>query len=362
MTTTRPAARPAPGHDPRLSGRALAETCMRAIVATGYGSADVLQLAEVEKPRPKANEILVRVRASTVTAGDIRMRSFNVPPLLWLPARLTLGWSKPRQPIYGMELAGDVEAVGKDVRRFKVGDQVFASTLQHQFGAHAEYKCLPEDGAVAVKPRQLSYAEAATLAIGAHTALYFLRAGKVQPGQKALINGASGSVGTFAVQLAKNFGAHVTGVCSTRNVALVQSLGADQVIDYTQVDWTSTGETYDIIFDAVGTTTFAHCNHALKPNGYYLHTVLAGAALQGRWYALTTGKHVVGGTAAPRSEALAFLAELGETGRLKPVIDRSYALEEIADAHRYVETGRKQGNVVITVDQSNDRPRSPIHD
>jgi NADPH:quinone reductase-like Zn-dependent oxidoreductase len=335
---------------------------MRAIVATGYGSADVLQLAEVEKPRPKANEILVRVRASTVTAGDIRMRSFNVPPLLWLPARLTLGWSKPRQPIYGMELAGDVEAVGKDVRRFKVGDQVFASTLQHQFGAHAEYKCLPEDGAVAVKPRQLSYAEAATLAIGAHTALYFLRAGKVQPGQKALINGASGSVGTFAVQLAKNFGAHVTGVCSTRNVALVQSLGADQVIDYTQVDWTSTGETYDIIFDAVGTTTFAHCNHALKPNGYYLHTVLAGAALQGRWYALTTGKHVVGGTAAPRSEALAFLAELGETGRLKPVIDRSYALEEIADAHRYVETGRKQGNVVITVDQSNDRPRSPIHD
>ena len=322
---------------------------MRAIVATGYGAADVLQLTEVEKPRPKDNEILVRVRAAPVSAGDIRMRSFSVPPMLWLPARLALGISKPRQPIYGMELAGDVEAVGKDVRRFKVGDQVFASTLEHQFGAHAEYKCLPEDGAVAAKPRQMSYAEAATLAIGAHTALHFLKAGQIQPGQKVLINGASGSVGTYAVQLAKYFGAHVTGVCSTRNMALVQSLGADQVIDYTHVDFSRTGETYDIIFDAVGTTTFAHCNHALKPNGYYLHTVLAGAALQGRWYALTTGKHVVGGTAAPRSEALAFLAELGETGRLKPVIDRCYALEEIADAHRYVETGRKQGNVVIMV-------------
>ncbi len=350
MTTTRPAARPAPGPDPRLSGRALVETRMRAIVATGYGAADVLQLAEVEKPQPKANEILVRVRAATVSAGDIRMRSFTVPPLLWLPARLTLGWSKPRQPIYGMELAGDVEAVGKDVQRFKVGDQVFASTLQHKFGAHAEYKCLPEDGAVAVKPRQLSYAEAATLAIGAHTALYFLKAGKIQPGQKVLINGASGSVGTFAVQLARYFGAHVTGVCSTRNVALVQALGADQVIDYTQVDWTTTGETYDIIFDAVGTTTFAQCNHALEPNGSYLHTVLAGAAIKGLWYRLTTGKHVIGGTAAPRSEALDVLRELSEAGQLKPVIDRSYALDQIADAHRYVETGRKTGNVVITME------------
>ncbi len=335
---------------------------MRAIVATGYSAAEVLQLTKVEKPRLKVNEILVRVRAATVSAGDIRMRSFSVPPMLWLPARLALGISKPRQPIYGMELAGDVEAVGKDVRRFKVGDQVFASTLEHQFGAHAEYKCLPEDGAVAAKPRQMSYAEAATLAIGAHTALHFLKAGQIQPGQKVLINGASGSVGTYAVQLAKYFGAHVTGVCSTRNVALVQSLGADQVIDYTHVDFSSTGETYDIIFDAVGTTTFAHCNHALKPNGSYLHTVLAGAALQGRWYRLTTGKHVVGGTATPRSDALTFLKELSETGRLKPVIDRSYALEEIADAHRYVETGRKQGNVVITVDQRNDRPMSPIHD
>ena len=349
MTTT-PAARPAPRRDMHMPHDALEATRMRAILATGYGSADVLQLTEVEKPRPKDNEILVRVRAATVSAGDIRMRSFAVPPLLWLPARLTLGWSKPRQPIYGMELAGDVEAVGSAVRRFKVGDQVFASTLEHQFGAHAEYKCLPEDGAVAAKPQQMSYAEAATLAIGAHTALYFLKAGKIQPGKKVLINGASGSVGTFAVQLAKYFGAHVTGVCSTRNVALVQSLGADRVIDYTHVDFWSSGEAYDIIFDTVGTTTFSQCNRALTPNGAYLHTVLAGAALQGLWYRLTTGKHVIGGTATPRSEALAFLKELSETGQLKPVIDRCYALEEIADAHRYVETGRKQGNVVITLE------------
>src|SRR3712207_2667832 len=266
---------------------------MKVIVATHYGAPDVLQLTEVAQPAPRDNEILVHVRATTVTAGDTRMRSFSVPSLLWLPARLTLGVSKPRHT-FGMELAGDVEAVGKNVRRFKVGDQVFASTLQHTFGGHAEYKCLPEDGAVAAKPRQLSYGEAATLAIGAHTALFFLKAGKIQPGQQVLINGASGSVGTFAVQLARYFGAHVTGVCSTRNVALVRSLGADQVIDYTQVDFTSTGETYDIIFDAVGTTTFAHCNRVLKPNGYYLHTVLVGAAIQGLWYALTTGKHIIG--------------------------------------------------------------------
>ena len=323
---------------------------MKAIVATGYGAPEVLQLTEVDKPAPKDNDILVRVRASTVTAGDIRMRSFTVPPMLWLPARLTLGLTTPRQPIYGMELAGDVEAVGTAVRRFKVGDQVFASTLAEHFGAHAEYKCLPEDGAVAAKPRQMSYEEAATLAIGAHTALHFLTAGKIQPGKQVLINGASGSVGTFAVQLARSFGAEVTGVCSTRNVALVQSLGADRVIDYTQADWTNAGETYDIIFDAVGTTTFSQCNRALKPNGYYLHTVLVAAAITGLWYGLTTGRHVVGGTAVPRRESLVVLKELSETGRLTPVIDRSYPLERMVEAHRYVETGHKRGNVVITME------------
>ena len=350
MTTTRPAAHPVPHQDTDLPHHTVQSARMKAIAATAYGSSDVLRLTEVPKPVPKDNEILVRVRATTVTVGDIRMRSFSVPPLFWLPARLTLGLSKPRQPIYGMELAGDVEAVGTAVQRFKPGDHVFASTLGASFGAHAEYKCLPEDGAVAAKPQQISYAEAATLAIGAHTALAFLQAGKLQPGQKVLINGASGSVGTFAVQLAKYFGADVTGVCSTRNIELVQELGADRVIDYTQTDWTKHDATYDIIFDAVGTTTFAHGKRALKHNGYYLHTVLGGAAIKGLWYRMTTGKYVVGGTPAPRREALAFLAELSALGHLTPVIDRCYPLEQIADAHRYVDTKRKRGNVVITME------------
>lgn len=322
---------------------------MKAIVATAYGTPEVLQLKDVAKPTPKDKEILIKVHASTVNVGDSRMRSFTVPPLFWLPARITLGFSKPRNPIFGMELAGEVEAVGKDVKRFKPGDQVFASTLEEQFGAHAEYKCLPEDGAVAIKPQQLSYAEAATLPISAQTALYFLKAASIQPGQKVLINGASGGVGTFAVQLAGYFGAHVTAVCSTGNVALAQSLGADKVIDYTQEDFTKNGEAYDIIFDAVGKTTFSQCQSVLKPNGYYLHTVMVGAELHGLWSAMTTGKRIIGGTAVPRAEALSLLKELSEAGRLKPVIDRCYPLEQMVEAHRYVDRGRKKGNVVIMV-------------
>jgi NADPH:quinone reductase-like Zn-dependent oxidoreductase len=322
---------------------------MKAIVATAYGAPDVLQLKELATPRPKDHEILVKVHATTVNAGDSRMRSFRVPPLFWLPARIALGFSKPKHPIFGMELAGDVAAVGSQVRRFKVGDQVFASTFEAQFGAHAEYKCLPEDGAVVLKPQALSYEEAATLALSAHTALFFLKAANIQPGQKILINGASGSVGTFAVQLAKYFGADVTGVCSTGNIALVQALGADRVIDYTREDFTRTGETYDIIFDAVGTTTFAQCQGALKRNGYYLHTLMVGAALRGWWSALTSDKHIIGGTAVPQTEALLLLKELSEAGRLKPVIDRCYPLEQMAEAHRYVDGGHKKGNVVIRV-------------
>jgi NADPH:quinone reductase-like Zn-dependent oxidoreductase len=331
------------------SGNTKEDSHVKAIVATAYGAPDVLQLKEVKKPEPKDNELLVKVHATTVNAGDCRMRSFTVPPLFWLPARLSLGLRRPRNPIFGMELAGVVEAVGKDVTRFKPGDQVFASTFEQQFGAHAEYKCLPEDGAVVAKPNTLTYAEAATLPIGAQTALFFLKAGTIQPGHNVLINGASGSVGTFAVQLAKHFGAEVTGVCSTRNVALVQSLGADTVIDYTQADFTNNGETYDIILDAAGKTTFSQCQGALKPNGYYLNTVMAGSAMQARWYALTTGKHIIGGTAVPRTEALVLLNELSEMGRLKPVIDRCYPLEQMAEAHRYVEAGHKKGNVVIRV-------------
>jgi NADPH:quinone reductase-like Zn-dependent oxidoreductase len=325
---------------------------MKAIVATQYGSPDVLTLQEVETPTPKDNELLIKVHATTVNAGDCRMRSFDVPPLFWLPARITLGFRKPKNPIFGMELAGEVKAVGKDVKRFKVGDQVFASTFEANFGAHAEYKCLPENGAVVTKPQNMSYEEAATLPIGANTALFFLKAAHIQPGQKVLIYGASGSVGTFAVQLAKYFGAEVTGVCSTRNVALVKSLGADQVIDYTQEDFTKNGKTYDIIFDAVGKTTLSQCQSVLKRNGYYLHTVMVLPEIQGLWYSMTTDKKVIGGTAVPRREALVFLKELVEMGRLKPVIDRCYPLEQLVEAHRYVEAGHKKGNVVISVEQN----------
>lgn len=277
------------------------------------------------------------------------MRSFTVPPMFWLPGRIALGFRKPRNPIFGMELAGEVEAVGKDVTQFKAGDQVFASTFKASFGAHAEYKCLPEDGAVVIKPNNMTYEEAATLSIGAVTALFFLKKGNIQPGKKVLINGASGSVGTFAVQLAQYFGAVVTGVCSTQNIQLVKSLGAEKLIDYTQEDFTKNGETYDIIFDAVGKTTLPQCNSSLKNKGYYLHTGLVGSDIKGLWYTMTTDKKIVGGTAVTRKEDLVFLKELTETGQLKPVIDRCYPLEQMVEAHRYVDQGHKKGNVVITL-------------
>ncbi|MFZ3591266.1 NAD(P)-dependent alcohol dehydrogenase [Bacillus sp. DJP31] len=326
---------------------------MKAIVATKYGSPDVLQLKEVEKPMPKDNEILVKVLATTVNVGDCRMRSFTVPPLFWLLGRIALGFRKPRSPIFGMELAGVVEEVGKDVTRFKAGDQVFASTFKVNFGAHAEYKCLSEEGAVVEKPNNISYEEAATLSIGANTALYFLKKGNIQLGNKVLIIGASGSVGTFAVQLAKYFGTEVTGVCSTGNVEMVKSLGADKVIDYTQENFTKNGETYDIIFDAAGKTTLSQCKSSLKNKGYYLHTGMVGSEVKVLWDRVTTDKKVIGGTAVPNKEELIFLKELTETGRLKPVIDRCYPLEQLAEAHRYVDQGHKKGNVVITLNHSN---------
>ena len=325
---------------------------MKAIVATKYGSPEVLQLREVEKPKPKDNEILIKVHATTVNAGDCRMRSFTVPPMFWLPGRIALGFRKPRNPIFGMELAGEVEAVGKDVTLFKAGDQVFASTFKVNFGAHAEYKCLPVDGAVVTKPNNMTYEEAATLSVGAITALYFLKKGNIQPGKKVLINGASGSVGTFAVQLAKYFGAEVTGVCSTQNIELVKSLGIDKVIDYTQEDFTKNGETYDIIFDTVGKTSLSQCKSSLKNKGYYLNTVMAGSMINGLLYSMTTDKKVVGGTAVTRKEDLVFLKELTETGGLKSVIDRCYPLEQMVEAHRYVDQGHKKGNVVITLNHN----------
>ena len=324
---------------------------MKAIVHTAYGPPEELQLKEVAKPVPGDSECLIKIRAATVTTSDCNIRNLTfVPKLLRLPIRMQFGFTTPKNPILGFDLAGDVEAVGKDVTRFQVGDPVFGTT-EPAYGAHAEYICLPEDGVLAEKPANMTYEQAATIPVIANTALFFLRdLGNVQAGQKVLINGASGGIGTFAVQIAKHYGAQVTGVCSARNLDLVRSLGADQVIDYTKEDFAQTGQTYDVIFDAVGKSSFSRCKGALKPNGIYLDTLPRPATLfQMLWTSKIGSKRVKMGGAPAELDNLLVLKELIEAGKLTTVIDRRYPLAQIAEAFRYVEGGHKKGNIVITV-------------
>lgn len=326
---------------------------MKAIVYSRYGPPDVLEVKQVKKPIPKDNEILVKVKATTVTVADIRSRSFTVPPAFWLPARITLGLRQPKKEILGMELAGEVELIGRNVKKFKKGDQVFAATLT-DFGAYAEYKCLKEDGPVAIKPSNISFGEAAAIPIGARTALYFLRKAGIKSGHDVLVYGASGSVGSYAVQIAKYLGANVTGVCSTSNLELVKSLGADKVIDYTAEDFANIDETYDVIFEAVNKSSFSVCIKLLKKNGTYINVTDPLPNAQMLWTKMTTNKKLLLSSNSPESsEALNFLKELVEMGKLKVLVDRYYSFDEIVEAHRYVEKGHKKGNVVINVEDNN---------
>jgi len=309
---------------------------MKAVICTRYGPPEVLQIQDIEKPIQKDNEVLIKVHATTVHIGDTKLRGFNpgmgkVQDFFFKPImRFMIGFRGPRKNILGMELAGEIEAVGKDVTLFKPGDKVFAAT-EMSFGAYAEYKCMPETSVIAIIPPGISYAETAPIPNGGITALRFLRKAQLQPNQKILIYGASGSVGTFAVQLAKSMGAEVIGVCSTANLDLVRSLGADKVLDYTQEDFTKSTEKYDVVFDAVGKASPSACKNSLKPGGMYLNVLRSEGGLK------------------LKIEELQFLVSLMEKGEFKAVIDKRFFLDQIVEAHHYVDKGHKKGNVVILV-------------
>ncbi|HOI29002.1 MAG TPA: NAD(P)-dependent alcohol dehydrogenase [Melioribacteraceae bacterium] len=309
---------------------------MKAVICTKYGPPEVLEIREVEKPAPKPNEVLVKILATTAHIGDTKIRRFEpgmgpVKDFFFKPMmRIVLGFKGPRKKILGMELSGEVEAIGKDVTRFKVGDPVFAST-EFRFGTYAQYCCLPENGILAIKPANMTHEEAAPVSNGGITALIHLRKANIRKGEKALIYGASGSVGTYAIQIAKNYGAEVTAVCSTSNIELVKSLGADKVIDYTKEDFTQNNETFDVIYDAVGKIEHSKRRKPLSANGRFINVLTAS------------------GNIKLNVNDLYALKDLCDAGKLKSVIDRIYPLDQIREAHRYVDKGHKKGNVVITV-------------
>jgi NADPH:quinone reductase-like Zn-dependent oxidoreductase len=325
---------------------------MRAIVCTGYGPPDVLQLKDVPKPVPKDNEVLVRIRAATVSAADCELRRFDFAPWIWVPIRLAFGIRRPRQPVLGQELAGDVDLVGKGVTSLRKGDRVFATT-GIRLGAYAEYICLrenPQTGTIGTMPANLSYEQAAAVAYGAGEALGFLRKAHIQSGQRVLVNGAGGSFGTFAVQLAKVLGAHVTAVDSAPKLEMLRTIGADRVIDYSQEDFTDSPETYDVIFDVVRNTPSGHMVRLLTEKGCLLMANPGFLQIvRARWASRGTKKRVSFAASSGTSEDLTYLRGMVEAGRLHPVIDRRFPFEQMVEAHRYAETGRKLGNIVVVV-------------
>ncbi len=330
---------------------------MKAIVYTEYGAPDVLKLKEVARPTPGENEVLIKIHATPVNFGDILVRNFKavspreftMPTPLWLPARMSFGFNKPRVQTPGSEFAGVVEGVGSAVTKFKVGNAVFGYRGQ-AMGANAEYLCVPEDSTVAIMPANLSFEEAAGITYGALTALSLLRKANIQPGQKVLINGASGAIGSFAVQIARDFGAEVTGVCGTPRLETVKALGADHVIDYTREDFTQNGKTYDLIFDVKNKSSFAKCKNSLTPNGcYMLVSFKTGQVLQMIWTSLASSKKVKCVLSNEKPEDLITIRDLAEAGKLKSIIDRCYPLEQAAAAHRYYESGQKTGSVIIVM-------------